>query len=684
MDVSAPHPDESANRSPDRLIGISIRHQMLILFTIALGIVFCWFLRFSARLTDDHMENRLRGIAEMTAAGIDGDMHQSLSESDDPVSRSLEDKRHLEIVEWLNLVQGAYSMVKVEDGQDGQGIRSYTYVETEEPGVLEFVISTRADDPELGGAELRESYRSPSQAMQDGLTRTAVSIETLVKDRWGTWISGYAPIYNSQGQAVAAVGVDMRDDVMEALRRSIRHTVLPPLAIACAVLFSATLLISHVISHPLVKLARSAEQAVWAGSGDGTAIDARGRVRNEISTLTEAFGRMAAKAHEREVELSSTKDRYRALVDSLPGAPFLVDGTASVSYVSPRIEPLLGYSPDEWLSEDGRFWLGLFHPDDRDRFPQTADLTAAPPRTWQFDARLRHKDGTHRWARIGLTSWLDGSSVLCSGVLCDMDAARRDQEQLQSYAAALRSAHQELRDTQAQLLQSAKVATVGELAASTAHELNNPLAAIRGLAQVLITKRSDDTELQETLNQIIVDTDRMTRTVRRLHGLARQTPAEPTLVSINQVLEAALSRLSTQLDRHKIELEQAFDPDVPLVHGIAQQLEQVAINLLTNARDAMVQKEMPGRITLRTWHDSTNRRVIFSVADTGVGIAPEHRADIFSPFFTTKPAGRGTGLGLSTSLRIVQEHRGNIVFDSQPGKGTVFTVLLPAGPPAKP
>ncbi|MCK4831616.1 MAG: hypothetical protein KAS81_02560, partial [Anaerolineales bacterium] len=200
----------------------------------------------------------------------------------------------------------------------------------------------------------------------------------------------------------------------------------------------------------------------------------------------------------------------------------------------------------------------------------------------------------------------------------------------------------------------------------------------------LITKRSDDTELQETLNQIIVDTDRMTRTVRRLHGLARQTPAELTLVSINQVLEAALSRLSTQLDRHKIELEQAFDPDVPLVHGIAQQLEQVAINLLTNARDAMVQKEMPGRITLRTWHDSTNRRVIFSVADTGAGIAPEHRADIFSPFFTTKPAGRGTGLGLSTSLRIVQAHRGNIVFDSQPGKGTVFTVLLPAGPPAKP
>jgi len=206
MDVSAPHPDGSPNRSPDRLIGISIRHQMLILFTIALGIVFCWFLRFSARLTDDHMENRLRAIAEMTAAGIDGDMHQSLSESDDPVSRSLEEERHLEIVEWLNLVQGAYSMVKVEDGQDGYGIRSYTYVETEEPGVLEFVISTRADDPELGGAELRESYRSPSQAMQDGLTRTAVSVETLVKDRWGTWISGYAPIYNSQGQAVAAVG----------------------------------------------------------------------------------------------------------------------------------------------------------------------------------------------------------------------------------------------------------------------------------------------------------------------------------------------------------------------------------------------------------------------------------------------------------------------------------------------
>lgn len=413
-------------------------------------------------------------------------------------------------------------------------------------------------------------------------------------------------------------------------------------------------------------------------------METRGRVHNEISTLTEDIGPMVAKAHEREVELGSCKDRYRALVDSLPGAAILVDGTASVSFVSPRIEPLLGYSPDEWLDEDGHFWLGLFHPDDRDGFPQIADLATAPPRTWQFEARLRHKDGAYRWVGIGLTSWLDGNSVRLSGLLYDMDAPRRDQVQLQSYAAALRSVHQELQETQAQLLQSAKVATVGELAASTAHELNNPLAAIRGLAQVLIIKRSDDTELQETLNQIIVDTDRMTETVRRLLGLVRQARAEPTLVSINQTLAAALSRLSTQLDRHKIELEQAFDPDIPLVRGIPQQLEQVAINLLTNARDAIVQKEMPGRITLRTWHDSTNRHVSFSVADTGVGIAPEHHADIFSPFFTTKSADRGTGLGLPTSLRIIQEHQGHIVFDSQPGQGTVFTVVLPAGPPAKP
>lgn len=238
---------------------------MLILFSIALDIVFCRFLQSSARLTDDHMENLLRAIAEMTAAGIDGDMYQSLRESEDPVGRSLEDKRHMEIVEWLNLMKRAYSMVKLEDGQDGYGIRSYTSVETGEPGVLKFVISTRKDDPELGGTEFHQSHRSPSQAMQDGLTRTAVSVETHAKDRWGTWISGYAPTYNSQGQAMAAVGVDMRDDVMEALRNHIRHTILPAFAIACAVLFSATLLIFRVINRPLIKLARSAERAVWAG-----------------------------------------------------------------------------------------------------------------------------------------------------------------------------------------------------------------------------------------------------------------------------------------------------------------------------------------------------------------------------------------------------------------------------------
>jgi two-component system NtrC family sensor kinase len=230
------------------------------------------------------------------------------------------------------------------------------------------------------------------------------------------------------------------------------------------------------------------------------------------------------------------------------------------------------------------------------------------------------------------------------------------------------------------LTRSEKLALIGEIAATVAHEINNPLAAVRGLAQILISQRADDPHLREPLEQIATNTERMARTVRTLRNLGRPGTDQLEPVLLNTAVEDAVALVRAQLAEHDIELELNLAPDLPPVRGVVHMLEQVVINLLTNARDAIIATDSPGSITVRTHYDPQDGHVYLCVLDTGIGIPADHHEDIFRPFFTTKPDGEGTGLGLSISYRIVQQHHGHIRFTSQPGAGTRFTVLLPASP----
>jgi len=400
--------------------------------------------------------------------------------------------------------------------------------------------------------------------------------------------------------------------------------------------------------------------------------------RRQSSQQTRALQETAARLEKLNRDLSYYKDRYHALVNSLPGPTFLGDATGAMTFVSPQIESLLGYSPKEWLSDGGRFWLHLIHPDERKRIPTTLDMREYPQGVRRAKARMLCKDGNYRWIENHCTLCSSEGEPFIVGLLLDIDARHQAQTQIQSHADELKIAYQELQEAQQQLIRSAQLAMVGELATGVSHELNNPLAAIRGLAQVLIAKQTENDHSYEPLNQIIANTGRMNKIIKHLRGFARQTSLERTSVNLNQTLEGALTLLHVQLVRHQIELIKEFDPDLPLVRGVPRQLEQVAANLLTNARDAILEKQAPGQITLRTRYDPADRHVYLSVTDTGVGIPPESHSDIFTPFFTTKGDSYGAGLGLSTSYRIIQEHKGHILFDSQSGRGTTFTVLLPA------
>ena len=247
---------------------------------------------------------------------------------------------------------------------------------------------------------------------------------------------------------------------------------------------------------------------------------------------------------------------------------------------------------------------------------------------------------------------------------------------------ALVRAEQELRGrAEAQVARAEKLASLGRISASIAHEINNPLTGILTFAKLLIrdleTRPLDDALKEQGLRQLRLverETERCTAIVRSLLEFARQRPLHLKPVSASAVVEEALSLVGHQLELKGLALDRALQV-VPEVQGDAGQLRQAVVNLVLNACDAT---PSGGRIRLTTRADDGG--ALIEVSDTGAGIAPEDQSRIFDPFFSTKE--KGTGLGLSVVYGIVEHHGGRIEVESEPGRGTTFRIRLPAAPSA--
>ncbi len=232
----------------------------------------------------------------------------------------------------------------------------------------------------------------------------------------------------------------------------------------------------------------------------------------------------------------------------------------------------------------------------------------------------------------------------------------------------------QLRETQEQLLQSEKLASIGQLAAGVAHEINNPIGVMLGFAQVLLKRVKEDDPTYKPLTTIEREGLRCKRIVQSLLDFARHSKPEPRRVNVNDVIDASLE-LSHQSTRSNIYLIKEYSPNLPPVLADINQLQQVFLNILLNAYDAMSNGG-----TLRIVTGLVMDRVDIAFSDTGVGIPSENLTRIFDPFFTTKEVGKGTGLGLSISYGIVEQHGGTIEVKSQVGEGSTFTVHLPVAP----
>ncbi len=241
---------------------------------------------------------------------------------------------------------------------------------------------------------------------------------------------------------------------------------------------------------------------------------------------------------------------------------------------------------------------------------------------------------------------------------------------LQTQMAALEQA-------QLQLLQSAKLATIGELAAFIAHEINNPLTSVLGYASLILSETDATDPRRPDLEVIEKEALRARAIVRDLLGFARQTDSIMGPTSINAALEAVLPLVRKRAEGQHIQINTRFESHLPPIMGDNNQLKQIFINLLNNAIDAMPNGGMIEIETRTVTANGAGPQVEVAFQDSGIGIHPEQLPKIFDPFFTTKKAGQGTGLGLPISKRIVERHGGSIDVSSTPGKGTRFTINLP-------
>ncbi len=238
----------------------------------------------------------------------------------------------------------------------------------------------------------------------------------------------------------------------------------------------------------------------------------------------------------------------------------------------------------------------------------------------------------------------------------------------------LKNSYLDLQATQQRLLQSEKLAAVGQLISGIAHELNNPLTGVVGWTQYLLSQNLAP-EMRGHLTTVNDQAQRAARIVQNLLIFSRQHKPERSGVSINSVVENTLALRNYELVVNNIEVHRRLSSDLPSIYADPHQLQQVLLNLIINAEQAMLGARKSGNLYLKT--EASTDGVLISVSDDGPGMTPDLLKKVFDPFFTTKPIGQGTGLGLSISYGIVEEHGGRIWATSEPGRGATFYISLP-------
>jgi len=253
----------------------------------------------------------------------------------------------------------------------------------------------------------------------------------------------------------------------------------------------------------------------------------------------------------------------------------------------------------------------------------------------------------------------------------------------------LRHWEQQLEVTRQQRFHQEKMAAVGSLASAIGHEVSNPIAAISGVAQFIADESADDDrpqgrQINEFARQILNQTERIAHIMRQMATLTAPHSPEPELLNLNALIRSTSGFIRYDKRFRSIEFEEALAPDLPAITAVADHVTQILMNLLINAADALERISDPGRQRIRIATRVVGDEVLLSVTDNGCGMTPDVLTKAFDESFTTKPAGRGRGIGLFVCKSLIEKSGGRIELSSTPGEGTTATIFIPLRPPDHP
>ena len=338
----------------------------------------------------------------------------------------------------------------------------------------------------------------------------------------------------------------------------------------------------------------------------------------------------------------------------------LREGDTRTLYANPHLKLMFGCA-NETPVEDVR-------PFDADRFVDVQARAAFVARLVRDQSladyllRLRRADRTPMWVEVTAHAEHEEDGLRVQALMRDVSERKRLEDQA--------------RDLYHQLLQAEKLAALGQTISGVAHELNNPLATILTWAERLAQHPADD-QTRRGLETILAESERAARIVRNLLTFARKRHTTRAMVDVNQIVRETLALRAYEQRLKNVNVIEALAAGLPQIFADPHQMQQVLLNLVINAEQAMVAANGRGTLILRTWHDHDRGAVVLEVNDDGPGVPDDVQPRIFDPFFTTKEVGKGTGLGLTVAYAIVQEHGGRITVKSQPARGASFYVEMP-------
>jgi PAS domain S-box-containing protein len=360
------------------------------------------------------------------------------------------------------------------------------------------------------------------------------------------------------------------------------------------------------------------------------------------------------------------EERFAAFFDALPEGAFiglLQAGGATTLAANAHIRLMFGW-PATTPTADVRPFESSRFSDEQARVDFLRKLSD-DGHVAAYLLRLRRANGSVFWVEVTARAEPDAAGVVrVEAVLRDVTERKKLQDQA--------------RDVYQQLVQAEKLAALGQTMSGVAHELNNPLATILACAERLAGRQLDNVTRRD-LDAIHNAADRAARIVRNLQTFARKRHTTRTTVELNQVVTETLALRAYEQRAANVVIVQALAAGLPPIFADPHQIQQILLNLIINAEQAMLDAHGRGTLILRTWHDPDRDAVILEVHDDGPGMPAEVQAKVFDPFFTTKAVGKGTGLGLTVAYAIAHEHGGRLRVQSGTGGGASFFLELPVG-----